>query len=151
MFIWKKKHVTIVALALLVIIAGYINWTHVGEVHDASPATAEYDELAERKEEELLGGTELVNAPAETDDYFLKARLEREEGHSRSIETLNEIIQNEGTDEGSRTAAVAQVSAIAQNSDTEVKVENLIKAKGYEDAVVYISDTSIQVVVKNDA
>ena len=146
LFIWKRKHVTLVAIALFAVLVGYINWQYAGKV---SAPDAEYNEVAQRQEEEMLGSTELVNAKVGEDDYFRKARMDREEGHSKAIETLNTVIQNDASDEESRATAAAQVAAIAQNSDTEIKVENLIKAKGYEDAVVYISDDSVSVVVKS--
>ena len=147
LFIWKRKHVTLIAIGLFAALVGYINWQYAGKV---SAPNVEYNELAERQEEEMLGSAELVNAKVGEDDYFRKARMDREEGHSKAIETLNTVIQNDATDEESRTAAAEQVAAIAQNSDTEIKVENLIKAKGYQDAVVYMSDDSVSVVIKSE-
>ena len=150
MYIWKKKYVTIGALLLLVAVAGYVARPMSGQVEDTAPAAAEYSAEAERAEEEALGATELVSAAAGGSDYFAKARMDREEGRSRAVETLNTVLQNEGSDEAARTSAQEQVSQIAKNSDMEVVVENLIKAKGFSDAVVYIGDDSINVVVKTD-
>ena len=150
MYIWKRKHLTVVALLLFVAVAGFVSRPFSGRVEDSSPATAEYSAEAERAEEERLGATELVNAPAGESDYFAKARMDREEGRSRAVETLNTVLQNEGSDEEARAAASAEVSQIAKNSDMEVVVENLIKAKGFSDAVVYIGEDSINVVVKTE-
>ncbi len=148
MRVWKSKRVTLVALGLLVLFAGYMNWTYTGEVGDTMPTTAE---VGENVTEENLGETALVNATADENDYFIKARMDREEGRSKSIETLNTLISNADTSEESKRNAEAEVSAIAKMSDKEIQVENLIRAKGYEDAVVYMSEDSVSVVVKSDA
>ena len=149
MYIWKKKYVTLAALLLLVAVAGYVARPMSGRVRDAAPASSEMSAEAER-EEEVLGATELVSAGVGESDYFAKARMDREEGHSRAVETLNTLMQNEGSDEAARASAESQVSQIAKNSDMEIMLENLIKAKGFSDAVVYIGEESIHVVVRTD-
>ena len=41
--------------------------------------------------------------------------------------------------------------ALAQNTETETAIENLLKAKGFSDAVCYINSGMANVVVKTDA
>ena len=40
---------------------------------------------------------------------------------------------------------------LAQNTETETAIENLLRAKGFDDAVCYINNGLANVVVKTDA
>lgn len=44
----------------------------------------------------------------------------------------------------------SKANQIATDIETEGKIENLIKAKGFEDCMVYISEDSADVMVKTD-
>lgn len=43
----------------------------------------------------------------------------------------------------------AQANALAQSIETEGKIENLIKAKGFEECMVYCSSDKVDVIVKS--
>lgn len=53
-------------------------------------------------------------------------------------------------DEEQRAAMTSKANQIATDIETEGKIENLIKAKGFEDCMVYISEDSADVMVKTD-
>ena len=57
----------------------------------------------------------------------------------------------EVTDPETRETAQQGVLALAQNTETETSIENLIRAKGFEDAVCYINNGSANVVVKAES
>ena len=86
----------------------------------------------------------------EESDFFSQARLDREAGRSRSIETFNSIISSENADSEAKASAQQGVLELAQNTETETAVENLLRAKGFEDAVCYINNGMANVVVKTD-
>jgi len=46
--------------------------------------------------------------------------------------------------------AQEELIAIAKNIDKEGAIENLIKAKGFKDALVFINEGNVNVVVKTD-
>ena len=43
----------------------------------------------------------------------------------------------------------AQASAMAMSIETEGRIENLIKAKGFQECMVYCSDKKVDVIVKS--
>ena len=45
---------------------------------------------------------------------------------------------------------MATIEKITKNTNNEVNIENLLKAKGFKNAVAIISDEEINVIVKSD-
>ena len=135
MMVVKKKQLIIAALAVVIGTAGYLN---------AGKNTEDANKY--------LGETTLVDSEnvleAENEDFFSKARIDREAGRSRAVETFNSIISNENADEASKTSAQQGMLELAQNTETETAVENLLRAKGFDDAVCYINNGMANVVVR---
>ena len=69
-------------------------------------------------------------------DYFKQSKLERDAARSKTLELLEE---NKQMDE------VTKQTRYMQQENT---IENLIKAKGYENAICYLSENSCNVIVK---
>ena len=138
MMVIKKKQLVVAALAIVIGTAGYLNADR--NQGDAVPSGG------------YMGETQLVGsdaAPNGTEgDFFAQARLDREAGRSRSIETFNEIIESESADSEAKATAQQGVLQLAKNTETETAVENLLRAKGFEDVVCYINNDMANVVVK---
>lgn len=139
--VFKRKQLSLIVLALLVCFAGYLNFIYNG------------GESAETGEG-YMGEAKLVGNMGQesfSDDFFSQARLERESGRSKSIETFNEIINNVNTDAVSKESAQRGILEMADNTETETAIENLIKARGFADAVCYINNGQANVVVKAES
>lgn len=139
MMVVKKKQLVLAALAILVGTAGYIN---AGRNTESETG------------QKYLGEAQLVaseeTSTQEGKDFFAQARIDREAGRSRSIETFNSLIENENADEAAKASAQQGVLELAQNTETETAVENLLRAKGFLDAVCYINNGMANVVVKTE-
>ncbi len=135
MLVVKKKQLVVAALAVVIGTAGYIN---AGKTH-----TIETDG-------EYLGEAQLVNSESTQQDFFSQARIDREAGRSRSIETFNAILQNDNADSEVKASAQQGVLELAENTETETAIENLLRAHGFQDAVCYINNGMANVVVKTD-
>lgn len=122
----KRKQVIIVSLAVLIALAGYLNWSYTREDEELSKAT--------------LGELHLVDESSEGNDFFASARLDRELSRSKATETLKSLINDNNTDKGAKEKAEQEVINMAKLSDKENTIESLIRAKGFDDAVVYIND-----------
>ena len=83
MMVLRKKQLVIAALAVVIGVAGYYNAGKNGS--DAIESGQKY-----------MGEAQLVNSAdvAEESDFFTQARIDREAGRSRSIETFNALISN---------------------------------------------------------
>ena len=135
MMVIKKKQLVVASLAVIIGTAGYIN---AGKDNETG--------------QKYLGEAQLVasqeTAEETNSDFFAQARIDREAGRSRSIETYNAVLENENSDETAKASAQQGVLELAQNPETETAVENLLRARGFEDAVCYINSDMANVVVK---
>jgi len=93
----------------------------------------------------------LTNKSALTSSaYFIEGRIERDKKRSEMIGYLNDIVKSELTSTEMRDEAQNIKLQVISNVDKEVKVENMIKAKGFDDALVYITESSVSTVVHSD-
>ena len=87
------------------------------------------------------GQTEEIN----TVDNIIK--LNREQVRSRSKEYYLEIINNDGMDEEAVASATDAYIKLTEDMEMEAEAETLLMAKGYTNAIVSISENSVDVVV----
>ncbi len=157
MMVMKRREVLIGALILLIGVAAFINFNYAQDSenpamlqaeHSAGPQQAQENAEAEPKTAPAgkMGEAQLVSA--ELTDYFSDARISRESARSTTISRLNEIIDNANVDLETKQQAQSDLLAIAGVSDKEAAAENMIKAKGFADAVVYVSGDTASVTVK---
>ncbi|MEW9123628.1 MAG: SpoIIIAH-like family protein [Thermotaleaceae bacterium] len=83
-------------------------------------------------------------------NYFIEARLNTGIEREKMVSMLNEIINNQLSDEGNRKAAGDAKMKLIDTMNKEKVIENLIKAKGFEDALVFITDNSVNVIVETE-
>lgn len=144
----KKRGVVYGIIGVMLCAAVYLNWSYV-----QSP-----DELlvAGQAENELNGASVMQDGStgAETtevvsgSDYFAQSRLAREQARDEAISILQTSLQDEKSDDKTKEDAAGQISQLADDSVTEARVESLIKAKGYADAVVFVGEGAVNVIVQ---
>ena len=82
-------------------------------------------------------------------NYFVEYRLSRDKLRGTLVERLDKIVSDENTSEDSRAEAQKEIMKIGSNSEKELQIEGLVKGKGYEDALVFLTDKDIKVVVSS--
>ncbi|HEY8361427.1 MAG TPA: SpoIIIAH-like family protein [Tissierellaceae bacterium] len=97
-------------------------------------------------EEEALE-TMYSDAAKDNKNYFVEYRLSRDKLRATLVDRLQEIIKDENTSEAVRADAQREIMRIGNNSEIELHIEGLIKSKGYDDAIVFLTDKDIKVVV----
>ena len=88
-----------------------------------------------------------------TSTFFNTCREDRDTARKEEIANLDAIINVEGDEyETARANAVAQKQTIVKAMEMEMLLENLLKAKGFEDVVVSVgtSSNSVNVIVAAD-
>ena len=135
----KKRGAVYGVIALLLCVAVYLNWSYVGAPDVLLVAEQSDPDSAETGAE--------ASSTAEGEDYFASSRLSREQARDEAVSTLKELSESEQADQTAKDEAAAQISALAEDSVAEANIESMIRAKGYEDAVVMIGDESVNVVV----
>ena len=83
----------------------------------------------------------------ESDTYIVDMKMTREKQRNSLTEQLNEIINNPSTADAAKVEASNIKVEMFKNSDTELKIENLLLAKGYDQAIVFIDSDKVNVVV----
>lgn len=83
-------------------------------------------------------------------DFFIDYKLERDRLRSQEADYLRELINNPNASIESKEKAQQDLIALSQKVEKEMVVENLIKAKGFEDAVIFFSDEFVNIVIKTN-
>ena len=86
----------------------------------------------------------------ESDTYIVDMKMTREKQRNDLSEELNEIINNPSTTDKSREEASNMKLQLVKYQETELKIENLLSAKGFENALVYIGEDNVNVVVNKE-
>lgn len=165
MLVLKKKEIVACALVVLIGVAGYLNWSYqdtvrvtdgddyietgkkLGEAQyvNSEKSNVEYESEEDKKEE----NNETVETAASA-DYFVQAKMEKENSRSKALEILNKTAENESFDEETRKNAQQKILDMASNTEKEAVIENIAKAKGYNDISVYIDGDEADIIVKKD-
>ena len=66
------------------------------------------------------------------------------------MDLLDDVLEDVDADSDAKKEAVEQAAVIAQNILKETNVENLLKAKSYEQSVAYVSEEGCSVVVSGE-
>ncbi|MBO7222479.1 MAG: SpoIIIAH-like family protein [Clostridia bacterium] len=101
--------------------------------------------------DKLLNNTDQpANADGVTETFFATYRSDRESTRESEYLYLDSIIASADVSEESKISAEQQKLALVMRMEQELTLEALIKAKGFDDAIVAISDNGVNVVVGTD-
>ena len=160
----KRNQVVITGFAIMIAIAGYINYTgnisdiisikNTSKTEEAAATSNPVDEVtndilsndAEPDEQSLTepGSVVLTSGTGVSSGIISQAKLNREQIRAKNKESLMDIINNAALTETSKAEAVAKLSQITEK---EIAAELLLEAKGFEDVVVSMLDGNVDVVV----
>lgn len=175
----KKNQVVIAALTVLLGVAGYINFsgndTNLGKKNNDTGKEAAGEVFAEadtgEKSDEVLDGEltlydiegeenielnsdeedigEAILTSADVSSSLVNIKLNREQARSKSKEYYLEIINGDSMEEAVVQDATAAYVKLTEDMEKEADAETLLMAKGFNNAIVSISDNSVDVVVSN--
>ncbi len=139
-----KKQIILACLTLMLGIAIYVNYV----------LTPTSNELKATDVINGVGGnyTDILYVNGETtgEDYFAQCRIDRMTARDKAVETLQSIYNGGDMTEDEKAVIAQNALNLSKLVETEKTVENLIKASGFEDCVVYLDGTSASIVVKTD-
>ena len=175
--ILKKNQVIISVIAIMLIAAGYMNYTannkqtlqtaalkdseKYGDLGDAALVSAnavfenveETGALVENTPENTETVTENTvsetSVPAVSDNqYFAESKLEREKMYSQMLESYQKIINNSQISDTQKEISQNEIKKINDTKNAIMISENLLKNKGFEDLIIFVNGDSIRVVIK---
>ena len=172
---FKKNQLIITALAVMIAIAGYLKYSDsmIDANQMAETSTASEDVIAQEEiemdisAEDIYASTgiteeitefetvadeqpgEAVLTSSETASYSFasEAKLSRDQTRTKNTESLLEIINSDVVSEAQKQGAIEQMLELTDISERETGAETLLSAKGFEDVVVSISDSKVDVVI----
>lgn len=84
----------------------------------------------------------------QTSEFFLETKLKKEQMYANTLKTLKDLIDDKNVSNENRDKAVGIYINLALDSNYEVKIETILKSKGYEDVIVTISDDKARVILR---
>lgn len=140
----SKKHIILSALVVALSVAIFLNWEYVqsnGDFLNSNLLAASGDVQGDD------GNTETATYG---EAYFAEAKLSRTRSRDEAIDAIKYMLEGSSLDEKTLTELTLAATAMAKTIETEGKIENLIKAKGFADCMVYLEAEKIDVIVRCD-
>lgn len=150
--LWKRNGV-VVAIALFVCAAVYLNWDYEKEAQagkslgQSTLVGAETSDPLLQTQEQEGGETEADYLAEEGSGYFAAARLNRQQARDSALSLLRDAAAQEDADETVKTQVNDTIQTMADYTVTEAQIENLVIAKGYVDCVAFIGEDSLSLAV----
>ena len=166
--IMKKNQVIITSLAILIAVAGYLNFADVDLGFKDKETSTDSSSILDDVEYDLTDETALLDengadgttqsevmdtaSPGEAvltgaSDFAAQAKLSREQVRSQSKADLQEILNNTEVGDEQKQEAVNTMVQMTEISEKEAAAEMLLEAKGFENAIVNLTGETADVVV----
>ena len=167
--IFKKNQVIITSLAVLIAIAGYLNFADVDLGFGDKEASTDSSSILDQVEYDLSDETAVMDENDDTatetvevpdsgstpgeavltgaSDFAAQAKLSREQVRSQSKADLQEILNNTEVGDDQKQEAVNTMVQMTEISEKEAAAEMLLEAKGFENAIVNLTGETADVVV----
>ena len=165
----KRNQVIITSLAILIAVAGYLNFADVDLGFRDKEASADSSSILDQVDYDISDESALVeensqnNLSDTADDtdtttpgeavltgasgFAAQAKLSREQVRSQSKADLQEIINNADIDDEQKQTAINTMVEMTEVSEKEAAAEMLLEAKGFENTVVNLTGETADVVV----
>ncbi len=168
-----KKQLILSGLVLALGTAVYLNWQfssntdllsganavtvskELGEaefVNTTTSSTKTEKTTDKSSEKTSENNTEKSSSTASTtaDEYFAQAKVNRQQTQDEIAEMTEEILKSAEESDAAKTEAVAQAAQLATIMEQQTNIESLIKAKGFEECLVFIQNNECSIVVRDD-
>lgn len=154
----KKRYLILGGLVVLLVITGYLNF-RLNTPESTTASNPEENAQQQALIENLNTNGTNQAAASETDDaqqantqtatgnFFQDFRTERQSTREKELQYIESVISNPDTDAETLAAAQQQKLNLAEAMEQEVTMEGLIRAKGFNEAVVTVQKDSVNVVV----
>lgn len=151
----KKKQITMIMLAVMVCIAGYLNIIYDKETYsDLDDYIATVTEVKDKQDDINLGEAQMVSSNGveneNIQDVFAKCRLERDESRSENIDMLTATINNSNVSDDAKLQAEGKLLNISDSIEKEINIENIIRLRGFDDVIAFISDENVTITVRTE-
>ena len=145
--VFSKRHIVTAVLTVCLAAAVWLNMKYA----NFTPSNVS---------DKDLGNTEFFDSETNMGDAvqtsagvarITQSRKSRNESRTKIVEEFSKILSGSQLDEQSKSEALGKLQSIAEAITKETAIETVIKSKGFEDALVIISDESVTVIVPKES
>lgn len=141
-----RKNTLVACCVLLIAVAVWLNFTFSDAPAEDIVTGGETDVETQGK---ILGESAFVGTESDA-DYFSVAVVNRQRVRDEAIDMLREVVDSVETNSAIRENAFNEMTRMAGETNSEINIENLVTAKGFEDCVAVISGDTANVIVKSE-
>ena len=166
--IMKKNQVIITSLAILIAVAGYLNFADVNLGFKDKEASTDSSSILDDVNYDLTDETALLDengadgtsqsevmdtaSPGEAvltgaSDFAAQAKVSREQVRSQNKTDLQSIISNKAISDEEKQNAINTMVSMTELTEKEAAAELLLEAKGFENVIVNLTGETADVVV----
>ena len=166
--IMKKNQVLITSLAILIAVAGYLNFADVNLGFKDKEASTDSSSILDDVNYDLTDETALLDengadgtsqsevmdtaSPGEAvltgaSDFAAQAKVSREQVRSQNKTDLQSIISNKDISDEEKQNAINTMVSMTELTEKEAAAELLLEAKGFENVIVNLTGETADVVV----
>ena len=131
-----KRNLIVISTLVMIIGAVWLNIALFGKTDN--------DKIAD--DQTINADSENTNNSSK-DSYFASAQVDRSKARDEALEVLYQIKDSKSSTAEAVESATASIEQIAKDIENEATIENLIKAKGFDECVAIISEGNCSIVV----
>ncbi len=134
----KKQSGIIITLVVLIVFAGFLATKVNGPLYVND---SDFD-----NEKSAI----FLKESKSSSNYFVEARLIREQDNARTLQTIKALIDDANTPKEQKETAAEQYLNISMATQNESDIELALKAQGFDEALCSIVDDKVQILLKSD-
>ncbi len=156
----NRKTISICSLVLILFVVGYAYNAFISSRYKTFDL--DFDDVSmdlESLNQEIIpsdnkGSLSIIESQKEegmakeSSTFFTEYRIERDKNRSKEYDMWQNIIESERAEETFKTLAQDEIVKIVALTEKEMIIENLIIARGFKDALVFLADDSVTVLVE---
>lgn len=162
----KKKEVLLGVLAIFFMLVGFFSYNPIIKKEYSRIADIQNYSESSLGEATLVSSNDVIEEDATTDtttenpseeietsaetDYFLEARMARDNTYSENVEIYEKILENTNVSSNQKAIAQNEIANITNEKKTIQTAESLIKMKGFENVVIFKNNSGVSVIVRSD-
>ena len=162
----KKKEVLLGLLAIFFMLVGFFSYNPIIKKEYSRIADIQNYSESSLGEATLVSSNDVIEEDATTDtttenpseevetsaetDYFLEARMARDNTYSENVEIYEKILENTNVSSDQKAIAQNEIANITNEKKTIQTAESLIKMKGFENVVIFKNNSGVSVIVRSD-
>ncbi|ACL69381.1 SpoIIIAH-like family protein [Halothermothrix orenii] len=147
-FVWLMILMVWVGMVTSIIIYQGNEYVNLQETTSNKVNIIPSDEMVVEDTPEDINYTQAQDEEDSDENFFTEYRLERDKARSEQISIYREMVNNPNTDEAIKKDAQQKMMDLTEKMEKEMEIESLIRARGYKDAIAYIHDGAVDVIIQ---